>query len=142
MAFAHYDRSIPEIVGDMFGQAGALLRKESQLAKAELSEKLGEAGFGLGLLAGGAILAIPALVILLQAAVAALIDGAGLSPAIAALAVGAVTFVIAVVLAVVGMSRLKVERLTPKRTLRQLQKDADFAMQRLKANGHDEQRAI
>jgi len=141
MAFTHYDRSIPEIVGDLFGQAGALIRKEGKLAKAEFSEKLGEAGVGIALVAGGAIVAIPALVILLQSAVAALID-TGLSPAISALIVGAVAFVIAVVLTVVGLSRLKVERLTPKRTLRQLQKDADFAMQRLRANGHDHQRAV
>jgi hypothetical protein len=140
MAFTHYDRSIPEIIGDMFGQFGALLRKESQLAKAELSEKLGEAGLGVGLLAASAILAIPALVLLLEAGAAAIND-AGLSPAVSALIVGAVALVVAIVLAVVGMSRLKVERLTPKRTLRQLQKDADLAMQRLRANGHDRQRA-
>ena len=141
MAFAHYDRSIPEIVGDMFGQAKALLSKESKLAKAELSEKLSEAGVGVGLLVGGALLAIPALVILLQAAVAALVE-AGFGAAIAALMVGALTFVVAAVLAVTGLSRLKVERLTPKRTLRQLQKDVDLTMQRLKANGHDQQRAV
>jgi hypothetical protein len=137
MALA-YDRSIPEILGDVLGQAGALLRKEGQLAKAELSEKLGEAGLGLGLVAGGAVLAIPALVILLQAPVAALAD-AGLSPALSALLVGAVAAVIATVLAWIGMSRLKMERLTPRRTLRQLQKDADFAMQRLRY-GDDQQR--
>jgi hypothetical protein len=137
MALA-YDRSIPEILGDVLGQAGALLRKEGQLAKAELSEKLGEAGLGLGLVAGGAVLAIPALVILLQAPVAALAD-AGLSPALSALLVGAVAVLIAAVLAWIGMSRLKMERLTPRRTLRQLQKDADFAMQRLRY-GDDQQR--
>src|SRR5262245_24169412 len=141
MAFAHYDRSIPQIVGDVFGQAGALLKKEGQLAKAELSEKLGEAGVGVALLAGGAVLAVPALVILLQAVVAALV-AAEFSPAIAALIVGAFALAVAAGLVMFGLSRLKVERLTPKRTLRQLQKDVDLTMQRLKANGHDQQRAM
>jgi len=140
MAFANYNRSIPEIAGDMLGQAGALLRKESQLARAELSEKLSEAGLGLGLVAGGAVLAIPALVILLQAAVAGL-SAAGFSDAISALIVGGVALVVAVVLAGIGLPRLQVKRLTPKRTLRQLRKDADLAMQKMR-DGHDQQRAI
>jgi hypothetical protein len=141
MAFTRYERSIPEIIGDLFGQMGALLRKEGQLARAELSEKLNEAGLGVGLIAGGAVLAIPALVLLLDAASLALV-ASGLSPTISAVIVGGVALVLAAVLVVVGMSRLKVERLTPKRTLRQLRKDADLTMQRLKANGHDQQRAI
>jgi hypothetical protein len=130
MAFT-YDRSIPEIIGDVLGQAGALLRKEGQLARAELSEKMGEAGVALSLVAGGVVLAIPALVILLQSAVSAL-SAAGLSPSLSALIVGGLAIVLAIALAMVGMSRLKVERLTPKRTLRQLQKDAGLALQKMR----------
>src|SRR5262249_27685479 len=99
---------------------------ETQLARAELNEKLNEASSAIALLAGAAVLAIPALVILLQAAAIGL-EEAGLDPAIAALIIGAAVFIIAVILAVVGLRRLKAERLTPTRTLRQLQKDAHLA---------------
>lgn len=126
MAFARYDRSIPEIIGDLIGQAGALIRKEGQLARAEISEKVGEAGLGVGLIAAGAVFAIPALVILLQAAVEALAT-TGLSPAMSALIIGGVALLIAIVLAAVGIARLKSEKLAPRRTIRQLQKDADLA---------------
>ncbi len=49
-----------------------LVRKEGEVARAEMSEKIGEIGMAAGLVAGGAVLLIPALVILLLAAVAGL----------------------------------------------------------------------
>lgn len=66
------ERSIPAILSDLLGQFPTLLRKETQLARVEMSEKLSQLGMGLALLVGGAVLLIPALVILLEAAVAAL----------------------------------------------------------------------
>ena len=66
------NRPISAIFVDLVNQFTTLLRKEGQLARAEMSEKLGEIGVGLGLIVGGAVLLIPALVILLEAAVAGL----------------------------------------------------------------------
>src|SRR5438105_7983602 len=65
------NRPISAIFVDLVNQFTTLLRKEGQLARAEMGEKLGEIGIGLGLIVGGAVLLIPALVFLLKLALAA-----------------------------------------------------------------------
>jgi hypothetical protein len=87
MAFANPSRSIADLLRDVIAQLTSLLRKEAQLARVELSENVSRAAVGLGLIVGGAVLLIPALVILLQAAVAAL-EQNGMRPAEAAGIVG------------------------------------------------------
>jgi putative superfamily III holin-X len=72
MAYSDTNRLIPAIFADLVNQFTALLRKEGQLARAEMSGKIGKIGTALGLVVGGAVLLIPALVILLLAAVAGL----------------------------------------------------------------------
>lgn len=62
MAYIETNRRISAIFVDLVNQFTALVRKEGQLARAEISEKLGEIGIGLGLVVGGAVLLIPALV--------------------------------------------------------------------------------
>jgi len=74
MSVANFNRSIPVVLADAMNHFTILVRKETQMARAEMSEKLGDLALGMGLLVGGAVLLIPALVILLQAAVSALID--------------------------------------------------------------------
>src|SRR5437773_5607756 len=84
LPISHYNRSIPELLTDATSQMSVLVRKETQLARTEMSEKLSDLAVGIGLLVGGAVLLIPALVILLEAAAHALID-AGIAPAWASL---------------------------------------------------------
>lgn len=83
-------RSVPKLFTDLVSQVTALFRTEARLARAEINEKIAQAGSGVGMIAAGAVLLIPALVILLQAAVAALIDQ-GFQSYVAALIVGGVT---------------------------------------------------
>ena len=78
------------------------------------------------MIVAGAVLLIPALVILLQAAVAGLI-GQGMEPYAAALIVGGAAFVVGLVVALIGMNQLKVKKLTPHKTIEQLQSDAAVA---------------
>jgi hypothetical protein len=66
MAYIETNRPISAIFSDLVSQFTTLIRKEGQLARAEMSEKLGEIGIALGLAVGGAVLLIPALVILLE----------------------------------------------------------------------------
>jgi hypothetical protein len=80
MAVNDNPRSISDIATDAVSEFTTLISKEAQLARAELSEKIADLALGFGLLAGGAVLLIPALIILLQAAVDGLI-AAGLMPA-------------------------------------------------------------
>ena len=62
MAYIEANRPISAIFADLVNQFTTLIRKEGQLARAEISEKLGEIGTALGLVVGGAVLLIPALV--------------------------------------------------------------------------------
>jgi hypothetical protein len=133
------ERSIPEIIGDLLTQFPTLARKESQLARAEISEKIIQAAFGLAFIVGGAVLLTPALVVLLQAAVAAL-EQARFQPTAAALIVGGGVLVIGIILLLVGINRLKVGNLVPEKTIHQIQEDASVAKQQLRS-GHERQRA-
>jgi membrane protein implicated in regulation of membrane protease activity len=127
-------RSISAILADLVSQFTALLRKEGQLARAEMTEKMREIAASLGLVVGGAVLLIPALVILLQAAVAGLV-AAGLAVGWASLAVGGVVLLIGLVLLAVGISRLKAQSLMPSKTIEQLQRDATLASHEIR-NDH------
>jgi Putative Actinobacterial Holin-X, holin superfamily III len=133
-------RSIPEIFTDVVAQLTTLLCKEGQLARVELSEKITQAGVGLGLVVGGAVLLIPALVILLQAAVAALVTSNTIGEPWSSLIVGGAALLIGLILASIGMSRLKARTLAPNRTIQQLQRDVSVARQQARA-GNDQQRA-
>jgi uncharacterized membrane protein YqjE len=140
MAVAKPSRSVPEILTELMGQFATLVRKEGQLARVEFSENIGQAAAGLALVIGGAVLLIPALVILLQAGVAALVERNGMSQPMAALTVGVTTLVLGLILLLIGMSRLKPERIMPRKTINQLQQDASVARQQMRES-HEAERA-
>lgn len=124
-------RSIPDILSDAVAQAATLVRKEAQLARAEVSENINKGIAGLGMIIGGAVLLIPALVVLLQAVIAALVES-GMTLLTATLLAGGVVLLVGLVLLVVGMSRLKAENLVPDRTINQLQRDASAAKEQMR----------
>jgi hypothetical protein len=140
MSNPNLSRSVPEIVGDIFSQFTTLMRKEGQLARAELSENIAIVGRGLGMIVGAAVLLIPAMVILLQAGVAAITENYGLASYWSSLLVGGITLIVGVVLASLGSSRLKSEHIMPMRTVHQLQQDASVAKQQVSPS-HDLRRA-
>jgi hypothetical protein len=116
------DRSIPELVSDAFGQLAKLIGNEFDLAKAELSQKAAQVGRGVAMIGIGAVLMIPALVVLLFAAAAALMH-AGLSDPLAYLLTGGAAAVLAGVLIGIGVSRMSGDALKPSMTIDQVQKD-------------------
>lgn len=116
-------RPLPDIVTDVFAQLTALVRKEGQLARAEISEKAGRALSGMAMIVLGAVLLIPALVILLQAAIAGLVES-GLEPLPAALIVGGAALVLGMILGLVGWSWANPASLVPDKTIDQLKRDA------------------
>jgi hypothetical protein len=120
------ERSIPELFGDAFAQLAKLIGNEFDLAKAEISEKAGEMGRGVAMIGAGAIIMIPALVVLMFSAASAL-TLAGLSEPIAYLVVGAAAAAAAGALVLVGMNRLSADTLKPAMTMEQLQRDAAAA---------------
>jgi hypothetical protein len=131
MAFANDNRSIADLFRDVITQLTTLLGKEAQLARIELSENVSRAALGLGLIVGGAVLLIPALVILLEAAVAAL-EQNGVRPAAATAIVGGCVVVLGFVVIAIGISRLRMKSLMPNKTIQQLQRDAAAAKQQMR----------
>jgi hypothetical protein len=117
------DRSLKDLLADLTESVTTLFRQEIQLARAETSEKITQVGVALGAIAGGAILALAALIVLLQALVIGITE-AGVPPGWAALIVGVVVAVIAYVLIHKGTSDLKASNLTPDRTVSSLKRDA------------------
>ena len=140
MAFANYNRSIADVLRDVIAQFTTLLRKETELARVELSENVSRAALGLGLIVGGAVLLIPALVILLEAAVAAL-EQNGMRTAAATAIVGGCALALGFILVFIGVSRLRVKSLIPNKTLQQLQRDAAAAKQQMRYDDDRQQAA-
>jgi hypothetical protein len=125
-------RSIPELFGDLIGDFGALLRSEARLARAETSEKFNQLTASLGMVIVGAVMLVPALVILLQAIVDALVN-AGINPVPAALIVGGIVVLLGLALLVLGLRRFSPERLVPHRTIDQLERDAEVAKRQVRS---------
>jgi hypothetical protein len=124
------DRSISELLSDVLAQLAKLIGNEFGLAKAELSTKAAQVGRGVMMVGAGAVFMIPALVLLLMAAAAALMH-AGYSDPIAYLLTGGAAGLLAAILVGVGMSRLSADELKPSMTLEQLQRDKVAAKEML-----------
>ena len=115
-------RSIHELFSDAVGQLAKLVGNEFALARAELSEKATQAGRAAAMIGAGAVVLIPALVLLLFALSSALIRG-GLSEPVAYLLTGAGAALVSVALIVTGLSRLSGDALKPSVMLDQVQRD-------------------
>jgi putative superfamily III holin-X len=124
------DRSIPELLSDVLGQLAKLIGNEFDLAKAELSDKASQVGRGVMMIGAGAVFTIPALVLILMAAAAALMH-AGYSDPVAYLLTGGAAILVAAILIGVGISRLSGDALKPSMTLEQLQRDKVAAKEML-----------
>ena len=115
-------RSISRLLGDAFEQLSQLIQTEIRLARAELTDKAGRAGTGVGLVFGGMLLMVPALVLFLIA-LAIFFMQLGMSPIAAHLLSGVIAAAAGAALIFVGLSRLKPSELTPDTTIRQVRKD-------------------
>jgi len=115
-------RSIPELFSDAVAQLAKLVGNEFELARVELSEKASQVGRAAAMIGAGAVILMPALVLLLFAVSAALIRG-GFSEPVAYLLTGAGAALISVVLIATGMSRFSGDALKPSVTLDQVQRD-------------------
>ena len=116
------ERSIPELFGDAISQLAKLVGNEFALARAEMSEKAGQAGRAAAMIGAGAVVMIPALVLLLFAAASALIKS-GFSDPVAYFCAGGGAAILAGILIAVGLNRLSGEAMKPSITLQQVEKD-------------------
>ena len=115
-------RPIPELFSDAVGQLAKLIGNEFELARAELSEKVSQVGRAAAMIGAGAVVLMPALVLLLFAVSAGLIRG-GFSEPVAHLLTGAGAALVSVALIAAGLSRLSGDALKPSVTLDQVQRD-------------------
>ncbi len=117
-------RSLAELVSVLTSDLATLVRRESELVRTELGEKLQAAGRAVGEVAAGGILVLAALLVLLQALVLAL--ARVMDPIWASLLVGVGVAGLGVWLVRTGMKMMSPEHLSPDRSARQFQKDADL----------------
>jgi hypothetical protein len=117
------ERGMADLFAEVVKELGNLLRKEMQLARTELSEKLTLVALSVGLIVAGAVLVMAALLLLLQAGVAALV-ASGMSVAVATLVVAGATLIVGLGILWFGITRLQAKNLAPAKTLEQLQQDA------------------
>jgi Putative Actinobacterial Holin-X, holin superfamily III len=120
------ERTISQLFGDSLAELAKLVQNEVDLARAELREKARQVGGAAGLIAAGAVLLIPALVLLLYAIAAWLIT-LGLAPPLAYLASGLGAGIIAVALVWTGIGRLSGDALKPNATMREIERDKNLA---------------
>ena len=117
-------RSLAELVSQLTSDLATLVRRESELVRTELGEKLHAAGRAVGEVAAGGILVLAALLVLLQALVLALAKV--MDPIWAALLVGLGVAGVGIWLVRAGMKLMTPEHLSPERSARQLQKATDL----------------
>ena len=120
--------------GDLFSQltndTTLLLRQEVALAKKELQQALAQAVGGVVSLAVGGVLATVGLVAVLISVILAL--ALVMPDWAAALLVGAIFLVLALVFVMLGINRLKKVKLTPERTSQTLKEDAEMIREKVR----------
>jgi uncharacterized membrane protein YqjE len=123
---ANDTRPVSELFADALSQFSKLIRNELQLARAEISLKVGQTMMAVALLAGAAIFLIATLVLLLMALAVWLIE-IGMRPSVSHLIAGGAGLLLVAILGGMGVNRLKTTSLVPNRTLDQLHQDAAAA---------------
>ena len=116
-------RSASSLLSDLIAHVSGLVRKEVDLARAEVSENLTKAAVAVGLLVGAVVILLVALNVL-SAAIVAGIAELGIEEGWAALIVGGVYFVIAFAMVKKGTNDLKATSLAPTRTASSLRRDS------------------
>jgi hypothetical protein len=117
--------SLGELVGQASKELSTLVRKEVELAKAELSGEIAKAGRGAGMFGGAGFAAVYGLGFLSLAAMFAL--GAVMPLGWAALVVAAVYLAGAAILALTGRKAMRDFSPKPERTIKTLKEDAQWA---------------
>lgn len=119
------DRSLGELFSDLSQQTAELIRQETRLAKAELSEKLANVGKHAMLIGAGVAFGLAA-VVALAAAIALLLIEVGILPWLAATLSALVMGVAAFALAQSGISALKQQSIAPVETMHSLKETTQW----------------
>jgi hypothetical protein len=124
------ERSVGSLFADLARETSRLFRQEIALAKAEVADRLGQAGTGAAELVAGGLVLYAGFLGLMAAATLGL---ALVVPAwLAALIVAIVVMALGAILVLVGRKQLQPSKLVPHRTMRSLRDDADWAKEQLR----------
>jgi len=123
------NRSVPEIISAVTGDLANLVRKEAELVRAEISEKISDATKAGASMSLGAALLLGGFLCLLAAAVIALANV--MDAGWAALVVGVVAGLVGYTLVRAAARKVQPSALAPDRAARQIQKDAHFVKEQL-----------
>lgn len=124
------DRSIAELFSDLTQETTDLFRKEVELARVEIAQRLSETQMSVASLALGGAVALGGFLTLLAAAVLGL-DTVVHQPWMSALSVGGVVFVFGLALVGKGRRDLSEDEIVPQRSLQSLRKDKQLAEKHL-----------
>ncbi|MDW4500048.1 phage holin family protein [Sulfitobacter sp. D35] len=116
-------KSTGNLLSDALTHVSGLVRKEVDLARAEVNESVQNAGTAIGLLVGAVVISLTALNVLTAALVAGLTE-AGIPAGWSALIVGVILAIVAYVMANKGTEDLKLSSLAPTRTAENVKRDA------------------
>lgn len=122
-------RSIPQLVSALTGDLADLVRKEAELVRTEVSEKIGEATKAGQKLSIGAALLLGAFLVLLQAIVLAL--SKFMDPLWASVVVAAVVGLLGYSLVRGAAKSVAPSQLTPDRSARQIHKDVKLVKEQM-----------
>jgi len=122
-------RSIPELISALTGELATLVRKESELVRTEVAEKLSQTARAGQLIGIGGALLLGAFLVLLQALVLAL--GKVMDPLWASLVVGLVVGLIGFSLVRSAVRKITPAGLAPERSTRQIKKDAQLVKEQV-----------
>ncbi|MEX3314964.1 phage holin family protein [Sulfitobacter sp. PS-8MA] len=116
-------KSAGSLLSEALSHVSSLMRKEVDLARAEVNENLKHAGVAIGMIVGAVVVALTALNVLSAALVAALTE-AGIPAGWSAVIVGVLLAIVAYVMMNKGTSDLKLSSLAPSRTAKNVKRDA------------------
>ena len=127
-------RSIVGLFSDLWRESATLIRKEAELAKAEITEKVAAVSTGIASLAVGGAVLFAGFLLVLFAVVAALamVLPPDQAPWLAPLIVGVFVLLAGWILLAAGRSQLKTESLKPSRVARSVRRDAELLKEHIK----------
>ncbi len=117
--------SAASLVTETLSHVSSLVRKEVDLARAEMSENAKKAAVAIGLLVGAIVVALVALNVLAAALTIAVAELLGEYAEWAPLIVGGLLALIAFIMVAKGVNDLKGSSLAPTRTVKNVKRDSE-----------------
>lgn len=125
MATWEANRSMSEVVQDVFGNIQDIIRSELRLAKAEVREQISKGAKATAIVGAGALAGIFCIALIVATCVLAL--ATALPAWLAALIMGILTGMIAAALIKVGRMRLKQVNAVPRETIDSMKENVEWA---------------